>query len=71
MINLNLKPCPFCGKEVEVYAISYDKYRCVSLKIACCMEFYIQADELTVYGSNAFREGKDAIEKWNRRASNE
>lgn len=67
--RLNLKPCPFCGKEVEPCTISQNKYGVTRLEIECCMYFDIRSDySMTTKAGIEYKLGLDAVEKWNRRA---
>ena len=68
---IELKPCPFCGKEIKRCSIGTANGYVYELKISCCMEFDITSDELLFADSEPFKVGLDAIEKWNRRASDE
>ena len=52
---MDLKPCPFCGGEPELKRIFRHYYVCI------CTE----CDR----GTNAFRDENEAVEAWNRRAS--
>lgn len=60
MKNVKLKPCPFCGSEVEIVpeqvdaiTVSYN-FICVE----CCSNTYFD-----------FSDRKEAIESWNRRVN--
>lgn len=65
----NLKPCPFCGKEIKRYSIgTFNGYDVYELKISCCMEFDITSDELLFADGDPLKLGLDAVEKWNKRA---
>lgn len=69
--GIELKPCPFCGREVEHYSIRYTgpwadvaEIRCDN----CGADFHIETAEY-VYGNRArARMPKDAIGIWNSRA---
>lgn len=63
-----LKPCPFCGKEIKRYSMEMANGYVYELKISCCMEFDITGDELLFADGEPFKVGLNAIEKWNRRA---
>lgn len=69
-VKIELKPCPFCGKEISAYSLDCNQYGVERLVINCCMEFDIESDDVmsSSDGSAAVRVGKDAVEKWNRRA---
>ena len=58
MADTKLKPCPFCGGEAEVVANEY--FADVSCKDGECRGF---TDYLT------FKKKSEAIEAWNRRAT--
>ena len=68
-INNSLKPCPFCGKPVSVVEIHTDRYGIYELRVQCCMDFDIFADEeaYSEVFKESFRVGLDPVEKWNRR----
>ena len=51
--DTELKPCPFCGGEAEVYAQAFNKYSVICSNCYC------------VKGSYGTKE--KAIEEWNRR----
>lgn len=70
IFNDTLKPCPFCGEPISIAEVQFDKFGVGRLKIECCMDFDIFADGL-IYsdGKRGYvRVGRDAVEKWNRRA---
>jgi Lar family restriction alleviation protein len=50
----NLKPCPFCGGEAEVFKMASDQ-----LKMAACIECMAQ--------SRLFLTEDEAIKAWNMR----
>lgn len=69
-MDFKLKPCPFCGKEVEHYTIGYQGPYASELEVACegcnahiCInipERYYSNNVLYVFGL-------DAVERWNSR----
>ena len=73
-----LKPCPFCGNEVEVekiplwYGNGHGYKDCYEFKIWCkkCGCRVDQPENDSVYRSEEEAK-KNAIEAWNRRASDE
>lgn len=66
----DLKPCPFCGKEIEWYSVEMNKYGIDRLQIDCCVSFDIRSDHVMYTDDDRFvRDGLDAIEKWNRRVN--
>lgn len=68
-MNIELKPCPFCGKEISAYSLDCNQYGVERLVINCCMEFDIESDEvLTTFTGEGVIAGFDAVQKWNRRA---
>ena len=71
-IKENLKPCPFCGNQVNIMEINTGTCGVTSLKIECScgVDVSIESDETySSWDGCKFRPGRDAIEKWNRRAS--
>ena len=66
--EIELKPCPFCGKEIKRYSIGTADGYVYELKISCCMEFDITGDEPIFADNRPHMIGLDAVEKWNRRA---
>lgn len=67
-MKLELKPCPFCGKEIDQYSVEVNTYGIKRLQISCCMNFDITSDEvLETFFGNEVIAGFDAEEKWNRR----
>ena len=69
ILNDMLKPCPFCGEPISIVEVQFDKCGVSRLKIQCCMDFDIFADEL-IYNTGfkaKYRAGFDAVQKWNTR----
>ena len=72
MVDLKskLKPCPFCGNEIDVVSITQrgnagDR---LVLNCRCCdIMFSIDEDEYVFAGRKKIRMGLSVIEKWNRR----
>lgn len=65
--KIELKPCPFCGGEAMIDAISFGQQKpeytpcCTNQR---CLAFYLG------YGDNGlFKTKKKAINAWNRRAN--
>ena len=71
---LELKPCPFCGKQIEQYSASMISETCSSLRICCkrCkVNFEIEPEYLELFGMEDVRyffPDGSADEIWNRRA---
>lgn len=67
-MNIELKPCPFCGKKPTALEVTFDEYGAKRLKIHCCMSFDIRADE-SIYTrrEKGIIPVRDAVEKWNAR----
>ena len=59
--QLELKPCPFCGAEVEMREISFGIVGVITCN-TCRTKFLIPWDEA--------ESGKYLAEAWNRRATN-
>lgn len=69
-MDFKLKPCPFCGKEVEHYTIAYQGPKASELEVVCeechahiriiIPEWYFRNDTLSILDL-------DAVERWNRR----
>lgn len=75
MSEIELKPCPFCGGEVELSSISdYEGYY-FDLAVTCngCGVDVVFDTEINCPKVEDFPEEtvRKAIEKWNRRATND
>lgn len=66
-MKIELKSCPFCGKEIDKYSVDVSAYGVERLQISCCMNFDITSDAL-FFANEPLKLGPDAEEKWNRRA---
>ena len=67
----DLKPCPFCGAEVDAISLYVDGATGPSqlhIECRCGIEFNVREDDL-VFGptGRAHQLGMNAVEKWNRR----
>ena len=72
-INEIMKPCPFCGSEVEVSSLMFGACGVTSIEVCCrCgAEVRIESDDLIYDWTGAAHQmGLNAIEKWNRRVGN-
>jgi len=72
-INLYLKPCPFCGRDLEDVSFKYNPYAEIveSLDATChrCgIHFSIDEIHKTLHGWNG---PDDAVDIWNRRVKEE
>ena len=65
-----LKPCPFCGRAVEIVEIKFSVFGIKSLTVDCyCgMHFEIESDDVFKVGGKMKILGLTADQKWNRRA---
>ena len=73
-INEILKPCPFCGNEVEVARIDTSMGGVTSIEVRCrCgAEVRLESDDFMYDWTGAAHQfGLTAIEKWNRREGKE
>lgn len=75
MPEMNLKPCPFCGREVTtkvsvIRGLTQDRIRFAVCCPACCIQ-----QETDIVNHDTFIETEKsmrrAIEAWNRRDGNE
>lgn len=69
----DLKPCPFCGNTPIIRSITLGDAGLESLELKCCMDFYIESDDVIRIGSFsegiAYKQvGMTALDKWNRRS---
>lgn len=70
----DLKPCPFCGREVSAAEAQFDRTGPTRIKVNCeCgISFDIEAGDPFFDGNgNIFRPGPNAIDMWNRRAEDD
>ena len=70
---IELKPCPFCGSEVESRAVRMclgEKTIGLEVKCKCGAKVDIGSQSWRVNGVRGLNE-EDAAEKWNRRAGEE
>lgn len=67
---IELKPCPFCGREIEDYSIKIEKGMTDELNISCFCgaDFCIRGTK--TYGDNKRIYITSAIDVWNRRTEN-
>ena len=64
-----LKPCPFCGSEAWIIRTNDNKKRpYVQCKFGCFREPKCPASHLVTWD---YRTEEEAVEAWNRRASDE
>lgn len=63
MGNTELKPCPFCGGDAKLRDTTYGNN--ISAYVVRCGNVDCDVRPTTSY----FRVRKDAIERWNRRAT--
>ena len=67
----NLKPCPFCGHEINAAEIEMTPNGCDNLRVhcACGATIEFEGDEIifSLGFNEGYRCGMDAIEKWNKR----
>lgn len=59
-----LKPCPFCGEQAEVYETPSNGYTIVARHDDCCCFSNL------MWG-RGYETEEEAIEAWNRRANDE
>ena len=73
-LNEILRPCPFCGSEVEPSLLSMERGGVTSIEVRCrCgAEVRFESDDF-IYDNKgvAHQMGLTAIEKFNRRADDE
>ena len=62
-----LKPCPFCGRDIEVGEVTLSANGIISLKVDCyCgIHFEVDSDDMFLVKHSA---GLTADQKWNSRA---
>lgn len=68
-----LKPCPFCGQEVEVSRLDMAMGGITSIEVRCCCgaEVRFDSDDFIYDWTGATHQmGLTAIDKWNRRDGN-
>ena len=67
---IELKPCPFCGREIYDYSLKIENGMTDELNVSCrCgANFHIRGSK--VYGDNKRIYITTAIDVWNRRAEN-
>jgi len=69
-MEIELKPCPFCGGEISHYTVGYIGKTPTELDVQCnncCVKFEIN----TEFANFPMIDGpKNAIDIWNRRADN-
>ena len=72
-INEVLRPCPFCGSEVEVASLRCDQIGPTQIQVRCrCgAEVEIYSDDRIYSNDVPHQLGQTAIDKWNRRVSDE
>ena len=67
----NLRPCPFCGNEVEIAELRFDRIGAEYIRTECrcgaSVEFYSD-DRISNWRGEQYQTGLTAIEKWNKRA---
>ena len=71
-IKEKLKPCPFCGSEVEDVTVKIANGTIEELKLycrRCSAEFTIRASDLREWGTG--KPLSSAIDTWNRRSNDE
>ena len=65
---IDLKPCPFCGREIKLYGLVTSQEGIERLDIDCCMDIRIESDPVLYADDGRYiRTGLDALQKWNRR----
>ena len=72
-INEILRPCPFCGSEVELARVDCEMGGVTSIEVRCrCgAEVRIESDDYMYDWTGAAHQlGLNAIQKWNRRDGN-
>ena len=62
-MNEQLKPCPFCGKEV----LLYEKYIKTGLGTTLSKEYRIRCNKCSIE-TKAFKTTASAVKFWNKRA---
>lgn len=72
-MNLKVKPCPFCGREVKNITSGISPYgvEVLHIKCECGAEVDFKGDGYFYENEIRRRSGKDALEKWNTRAGDE
>ena len=74
-----LKPCPFCGGEVNIAMKGYGKERCLFItrgisktKKNCKCRLFMESEAYrTDEGASAEKIRNDLVEAWNRRVTDE
>ena len=69
-INEVLKPCPFCGSEVEVVQVECRAGGVTSIEVCCScgVDVRIESDDFIYdWTGEAHQLGSNAVQKWNRR----
>lgn len=70
-IPFDLKPCPFCGRDIESMEYTIKNNCVINLIVHCCVDIDIDADPFFQTSDGDFLVGDDAVTKWNRRANDE
>ena len=66
-----MKPCPFCGKKVEVSSMDFDGTGVLRIDVECSCgaSINIESDDvMSDWQGHRYQLGKNAFEKWNTRA---
>lgn len=69
-INEILKPCPFCGNEVELTRLDMAQggVTIIEVRCSCGAEVRFESDDFVYdWTGDAHQMGLTAIDKWNRR----
>lgn len=74
IINEELRPCPFCGREAEAVEFELDSAGNSSLRVCCSCgaDIRLESDQtVSDWEGNRYQFGMTAIDKYNRRASDD
>ena len=66
-----MKPCPFCGHKINAVSVDFDGTGVLRIDADCSCGASIRMgadDAISDWQGHLYRPGKDAIEKWNKRA---
>ena len=73
-LNEILRPCPFCGSEVELSRLEMDQGGVTSIEVRCrcgAVILFDSDDYIYDWTDTPYQMGLTAIEKFNRRADDE